>query len=296
MASPSHKKAALSEDTAAAIDAAMEISNSFAPPAWRAWVDARRESASAIRDMSGVAASCQYILSDVSCTSVYSTDHRSTFWNSISQNFPGIIDFVTTLAPTERTIFFGIMCRLQKYVEAAARRENAAKRRMYDLVSVEDRPSMLYYLCACEDDQFERLCALLAAVSQDFVRAHSPSRLARLLEDPGALLDALRALHAAGAHERPHLSRLLACLFESKRNGDADKQEDVDHRAYFSTVERRAVDHTTEVLNPPMTPITVVAAPREETPKEAVVLTATDDVDEPTCGWSASARALACAE
>ena len=61
----------------AAVDAAMEISNSFSPLAWSAWVAATRYDAAAVKRMTAVAEQCKYILSDVSCTSVYSADDRS---------------------------------------------------------------------------------------------------------------------------------------------------------------------------------------------------------------------------
>ncbi|KAH8076359.1 hypothetical protein JL721_356 [Aureococcus anophagefferens] len=169
----------------AAVDAAMEISNSFSPLAWNAWVTAKRYDAAGVKRMTAVAEQCKYILSDVSCTSVYSADDRSMYWNNISRHFPGIIDFVTTLEPSERTIFFGIMCRLQRYV-ASAKHEDIRKRRYYDVVNIEDRPSMLYYLCACSGDQFAEVSRLLGDVVEELEKA-PPAVSMQLFHLPASL-------------------------------------------------------------------------------------------------------------
>ncbi|KAH8055126.1 hypothetical protein JL722_8552 [Aureococcus anophagefferens] len=171
-------------ETQSALEAAGEISNSFHPLAWRAWVDASRRDADAVAAMARVAKKCRVILSDVSCTSVYSADHRSMYWNSVSRSFPGIIDFVATLHHTERTSFFGVMCKLQRYVEQCS--TDPIKRHVYDLVSVEDRPSMLYYLCSCDNADFDAAAALLDDISTKFF-ARPPGDVAQIALLPRSL-------------------------------------------------------------------------------------------------------------
>ena len=149
------------------------------------WVAATRYDAAAVKRMTAVAEQCKYILSDVSCTSVYSADDRSMYWNNISRHFPGIIDFVTTLEPSERTIFLGIMCRLQRYV-ASAKHEDIRKRRYYDVVNVEDRPAMLYSLCACSGDQFAEVSRLLGDVVEELEKA-PPAVSMQLFHLPASL-------------------------------------------------------------------------------------------------------------
>lgn len=250
----------------AAVDAAMEISNSFSPLAWNAWVTAKRYDAAGVKRMTAVAEQCKYILSDVSCTSVYSADDRSMYWNNISRHFPGIIDFVTTLEPSERTIFFGIMCRLQRYV-ASAKHEDIRKRRYYDVVNIEDRPSMLYYLCACSGDQFAEVSRLLGDVVEELEKA-PPAVSMQLFHLPASLQsDAAKNLfvpreESDGFHAKVYRSFSMSSIesatdalvgrmesvLETEGAGDDHVDRAAKNQHYFDRIEQRAVDHTRAVL------------------------------------------------
>ncbi len=224
-------------ETQAALDAAGEISNSFHPLAWRAWVDASRRDADAVAAMARVAKKCRVILSDVSCTSVYSADHRSMYWNSVSRSFPGIIDFVATLHHTERTSFFGVMCKLQRYVEQCS--TDPIKRHVYDLVSVEDRPSMLYYLCSCDNADFDAAAALLDDISTKFF-ARPPGDVAQI-----ALLP--RSLHVGeekAEKRKGCFGALLHALYRSDCEDETSKQQG----EYFARIEELAIHANDAIL------------------------------------------------
>ncbi|KAH8079452.1 hypothetical protein JL720_9191 [Aureococcus anophagefferens] len=157
------------------------------------------------------------------------------YWNSVSRSFPGIIDFVATLHHTERTSFFGVMCKLQRYVEQCS--TDPIKRHVYDLVSVEDRPSMLYYPCSCDNADFDAAAALLDDISTKFF-ARPPGGVAQI-----ALLP--RSLHVGGEGGAQRVLRRPAprALPERLRGRDVKQQSE-----YFARIEELAIHANDAIL------------------------------------------------
>ena len=159
------------------------------------------------------------------------------YWNSVSRSFPGIIDFVATLHHTERTSFFGVMCKLQRYVEQCS--TDPIKRHVYDLVSVEDRPSMLYYLCSCDNADFDAAAALLDDISTKFF-ARPPGDVAQI-----ALLP--RSLHVGeekAEKRKGCFGALLHALYRSNCEDETSKQQG----EYFARIEELAIHANDAIL------------------------------------------------
>ncbi|KAH8092815.1 hypothetical protein JL720_4979 [Aureococcus anophagefferens] len=227
-------------ETQSALEAAGEISNSFHPLAWRAWVDASRRDADAVAAMARVAKKCRVILSDVSCTSVYSADHRSMYWNSVSRSFPGIIDFVATLHHTERTSFFGVMCKLQRYVEQCS--TDPIKRHVYDLVSIALLPRSLHV----GEEKAEKRKGCFGALLHALYRSDCEDETSKQQSEYFARIEEL-AIHANDAILAKGKSGLRARDGKKKRSKSrkadlvsVSDEEDVASRIAIPTVEGRA--------------------------------------------------------
>ena len=87
-----------------------------------------------------VARRIEYLISDASFTSSFSASPGARFWRKWSRE-KGIIDFVAMLEDRERTVVFGFLVRLQRFL--ADEKKSTA---LHSLVSARDRPSILYYL------------------------------------------------------------------------------------------------------------------------------------------------------
>jgi hypothetical protein len=87
-----------------------------------------------------VARRIEYLISDASFTSSFSASPGARFWQKWSRE-KGIIDFVAMLEDRERTVVFGFLVRLQRFL--ADEKKSTA---LHSLVSARDRPSILYYL------------------------------------------------------------------------------------------------------------------------------------------------------
>ncbi|KAH8068323.1 hypothetical protein JL721_6899 [Aureococcus anophagefferens] len=177
----------LDGDAKAAVDALGELTNGLHPVAWRAWV--AQDAPGDLELASGVAGALATIIGDESSfTSVYSSDARSAYWKTLAARFPGMIDFAANMDGGERVVFFGALARLQRYVKAAG--ENPAAAALHHLVDERDRASVLYFLCACGEEDHARLVALLRQVVARLKAARLP-RWKRELFLPYALVRAV---------------------------------------------------------------------------------------------------------
>jgi len=194
------------------------------------------------------------------------------------------MDFVFTLEVHERTIFFGILCRLQKYVSRAAAEPRL--RRSHELVSVEDRPSMLYYLCACTADQYAGLVRLFREVNErldaENPAAPEPGGRVRSRTENNSLPASLRALDPETREARaapPTLGGRLDALrdadvgarvlglFEHLLHAEIDAESDAaESQKYFTDIELRAIDYATAAIRPELVPAEAPAAEPVEAP------------------------------
>ncbi|KAH8075941.1 hypothetical protein JL720_10400 [Aureococcus anophagefferens] len=77
----------------------------------------------------------------------YSADSRAVFWRKLAQEFPGMIDFcMTELSQVERTVYFGALLRMERYMQRPVRAQA-----LHYLVEDQDRSSVLYYILAAEE-------------------------------------------------------------------------------------------------------------------------------------------------
>ncbi|KAH8082034.1 palmitoyl-(protein) hydrolase [Aureococcus anophagefferens] len=145
----------LDGDAKAAVDALGELTNGLHPVAWRAWV--AQDAPGDLELASGVAGALATIIGDESSfTSVYSSDARSAYWKTLAARFPGMIDFAANMDGGERVFFGGCLATPPL---ARTRRGGAAPP-----VDERDRASVLYFLCACGEEDHARLVALLRQV------------------------------------------------------------------------------------------------------------------------------------
>ena len=70
-------------------------------------------------------------------------------------------------------MLFGVLARLQRFVKTVD--EDSARAALHHLVVEEDRASVLYYLCACGDGDFDECAALLRDVLAATKHADLPS-------------------------------------------------------------------------------------------------------------------------
>ena len=157
-----------------------EICNTFHPIAFSGFVQAIPDGTGAaspepdgMQTLVAFAGATRSILSDISCTSVYSSNGRATFWDKLAADFPGIIDFCVSMDGRERTVFFGVLCKLRSWVDAADGAE-PAKRRIHDLVMRQDESSLLFHLCSCTLPEF-RVARKFLEQFRDHAVTHVPA-------------------------------------------------------------------------------------------------------------------------
>ncbi len=105
-----------------------------------------------------VARRIEYLISDASFTSSFSASPGARFWRKWSRE-KGIIDFVAMLEDRERTVVFGFLVRLQRFL--ADEKKSTA---LHSLVSARDRPSILYYLLVAPAEEHADCVQLLRDV------------------------------------------------------------------------------------------------------------------------------------
>jgi hypothetical protein len=105
-----------------------------------------------------VARRIEYLISDASFTSSFSASPGARFWRKWSRE-KGIIDFVAMLEDRERTVVFGFLVRLQRFL--ADEKKSTA---LHSLVSARDRPSILYYLLVAPAQEHAECVQLLRDV------------------------------------------------------------------------------------------------------------------------------------
>lgn len=112
-----------------------------------------------------VACEHEAVLDVTSPISQLSGHSKAQFWRSLAQNYPGVISFVAKeLEYEERFVVFGVLCKLQRFLDAS----KPADRALDDVVDEPLRSSILY--------------ALLSAPRHD----ESLARLLRMILDAGA--------------------------------------------------------------------------------------------------------------
>ncbi|KAH8056842.1 hypothetical protein JL722_7057 [Aureococcus anophagefferens] len=126
-----------------------------------------------------------HVVDDASPTSVYSGDHRATFWREFAQSFGGAIDFVVHFLTTvERQVFFSVLTRLQEHTCIA----NKASRSLHYAVAEEDRSSVLYYLLCTNPKDFGRCADFLKAMAAACRDRPPPGPIRAVLEGHVAAL------------------------------------------------------------------------------------------------------------
>ena len=83
---------------------------------------------------------------------------RVRFWRKWSRE-KGIIDFVAMLEDRERTVVFGFLVRLQRFLA-----DDKKSTALHSLVSARDRPSILYYLLVAPAQEHAECVQLLRDV------------------------------------------------------------------------------------------------------------------------------------
>ena len=105
-----------------------------------------------------VARRIEYLISDASFTSSFSASPGARFWRKWSRE-KGIIDFVAMLEDRERTVVFGFLVRLQRFLA-----DDKKSTALHSLVSARDRPSILYYLLVAPAEEHADCVQLLRDV------------------------------------------------------------------------------------------------------------------------------------
>ncbi|KAJ8605340.1 hypothetical protein CTAYLR_002398 [Chrysophaeum taylorii] len=104
----------------------------------------------------GVVRSLKSVVDDASPLSVFSADHKSRFWRSLAETFPGIIAFAAdVLSHDERFNMFGILVKLQNFL---ASKRSTTPWLADDVIEGPMRSSILYSLL-CEASQEDRSIA-----------------------------------------------------------------------------------------------------------------------------------------
>lgn len=100
-----------------------------------------------------VASDLNTFVRNASPVSCYSKDDRSKFWRALAEAIPGIIDFVALgLSENRRKVFYAVLVDLQRHTVAS--RCHAVFKSptlLDDMVSADDRGSVLYGLCASSE-------------------------------------------------------------------------------------------------------------------------------------------------
>ncbi|KAH8081574.1 hypothetical protein JL720_8694 [Aureococcus anophagefferens] len=139
--------------------AAGELAATLHPWALGQYLTDPHRSPSDIDDFFDLAEHMCHVVDDASPTSVYSGDHRATFWREFAQSFGGAIDFVVHFLTTvERQVFFS------------------------------DRSSVLYYLLCTNPKDFGRCADFLKAMAAACRDRPPPGPIRAVLEGHVAAL------------------------------------------------------------------------------------------------------------
>lgn len=132
-----------------------------------------------------VACSCEATLDVTSPLSQLSGNSKARFWRSLAQNYPGIISFVAnTLEFEERFVVFGVLCKLERFLNAAA----PADRALDDIVDEPLRSSVLYALLSAP-----RRNESLAELLRMTLNAGSRPKSCAILWVPRSILDSKKS-------------------------------------------------------------------------------------------------------
>ncbi|KAH8070117.1 hypothetical protein JL721_5341 [Aureococcus anophagefferens] len=165
--------------------AAGELAATLHPWALGQYLTDPHRSPSDIDDFFDLAEHMCHVVDDASPTSVYSGDHRATFWREFAQSFGGAIDFVVHFLTTvERQVFFSVLTRLQEHTCIA----NKASRSLHYAVAEEDRSSVLYYLLCTNPKDFGRCADFLKAMAAACRDRPPPGPIRAVLEGHVAAL------------------------------------------------------------------------------------------------------------
>ena len=126
---------------------------------------------------------------------------------------------------------------------AESRPRESDKRAVYDLIAVEDRPSMLYYLCACDDGQFDKLRHLLKEIIEQF-RADPPNDVAQIVYLPRSLWIEPERPDDEKRKKKWKLPKCLKFIYYTRCDEDSLQ----DHDRKFAKLEKAAVDATLALL------------------------------------------------
>ncbi|KAH8066134.1 hypothetical protein JL722_543 [Aureococcus anophagefferens] len=124
-----------------------EMGQTFKQLPFHVWATDARRDAGDYERFAAVAADLKPYVANDSPTSSYSADSRAVFWRKLAQEFPGMIDFcMTELSQVERTVYFGALLRMERYMQRPVRAQA-----LHYLVEDQDRSSVLYYILAAEE-------------------------------------------------------------------------------------------------------------------------------------------------
>lgn len=132
----------------------------------------------------------------------------------------------------ERTVFFGVLCKLRGWVDAAAA-EEPHRRAIHDLVKRQDESSLLFHLCSCDFGAFETTRAFLRDFRDASVDAAPSLSRAQRAELPASLL--------AGPKREPVVNALARwaghALFGAYNLDDSSGE------TLFEQIEARSADY-----------------------------------------------------
>lgn len=136
-----------------------------------------------------VASDLNVFVRNASPVSCYSKDDRSKFWRSLAESIPGIIDFVALeLTENRRKVFYAVLVDLQRHTVASRRQALFQSPSLLDdMVSPDDRGSVLYGLCAANELAWRSLGAFIVQL----VKAAHPG-LEGQISTPRSLKESLK--------------------------------------------------------------------------------------------------------
>lgn len=219
-----------SDESSSTMEALGSLSESIDAYAWRAWgakFERNKDKASLLRK---VAVSMHPFLEDASPLSVFSADHRSTFWRRIANCFPGCIAFViSSLDETDRRTMFGVLVKLEWFLRA---KDMVGDYAFEALIEETARPTMLYSLLAASQGDDSLSNFLASCIEARRAEGTSSETDAEAFKEAGNILLAAMNVTRRGRSS----ARVMPT--------DAVKVRETDHRnrTIYDT-ERGALDH-----------------------------------------------------
>jgi hypothetical protein len=234
------------------LDAVAELSDTLCGKPWHAFVTDPDTSDAVWDDYRDASLAIRPFVCDASPTSRYSADARACYWRLFckarprrpffflerdprpppAQNYPGVIDFVVEeLTHVERTIYFGCMLRLERFLQ------RDGHTRLHDLIEEADRSSILYFLLSASKADADKLVTVLHGIlrsadadaaargdalcrprtARTDVAGRRPSHGLQDLSTPGGLSSSLAAVqdqvsgHANEHHAKQHKTTVEDC-------------------------------------------------------------------------------------